>query len=51
MVSKAVTVAGGMTPLVAATGTILQEYLGLNVIYTLQKKKPTEKGWMCKLYK
>lgn len=40
MVSKAVTVAGGMTPPVVATGTILQEYLGLNVIYTLQKRNP-----------
>lgn len=41
MVSRAVTVAGGMTPPVAA-GTILQEYLGLNVIYTQQKRNPKE---------
>lgn len=43
MVSKAVTVAGGVTPSVVATGTILQEYLGLNVIYTLQKRNPARR--------
>lgn len=44
MVSKAVSVAGGMTSPVVAAGTILQEYLGLKVIYTLKKKKPRNKG-------
>lgn len=40
--------AGGMTP-AAAAGTILQEYLGLNVIYTPEKR--TRLKGECKLYK